>query len=202
MAHIDCICPPKADGETRHPDGDDIELRERLDFFSARAISQAVAAARIDGEDDAYLAAILSEQGILYGVKSWTLAAPDERGKVKPVEVSRPAIRRYLLANVIASAIVGDEADRLYVDVIVPLVALALGSSLPTPTTQLTSPTSTDPSPRPTSVDARNSGESTTPRQRRSRRSSTTTSQTDGIVTITPRPGTDSSYSQSSDLAG
>lgn len=211
MAHIDCICPPKADGEPRHPDGDTVELRERLDFFSARAISQAVAAARLDGEDDAYLAAILSEQGILYGVKSWTVVAPDDRGKVRPVEVSRPAIRRYLLANVLASAVVGDEADKLYVDVIVPLVALALGSSLPTPTTPSISPTSTASStqssrsttPTATSSDHEiKNGVSRTRRPKPSRPSSTTTSQTGGIVTITPLPDGVSSFSPSLDRAG
>lgn len=181
MAHIECICPPKADGEPRHPGGDEVELRESLDFRGMLTARRELMMAKDDDPDisTAEILSLLTETYLLLGVRKWTLT--DERGKAIPV--SKPAIRERLLSHPEAAMVVGDEADGLYSEaVVLPLVARASKSSPPTSITDSTSATN---------------GHTSTPRKR-SKPSSTTTSRTGGIVTIVPSPDGDSSLSQSS----
>lgn len=181
MAHIECICPPKADGETRHPDGDTIELRERLGLREALTARNVFLVLRSEDPDagTAEILAALSESYLLLGIRDWTVV--DAKGK--RVEPTKAAIREYLFPHVEAAMVVADEADELYSEsVVAPLVNRASNSSPPTPISDSTSPTS---------------GPSSPPRTRR-KPSSTTHSQTGGTVTTLRRHDGDSSYSQSS----
>lgn len=173
---IDCICPPKADGERRH-EQDAVTLRETLDFRSVTAIRHGISL--LEREDsDAYTAevlAVLTEGYVLHGIEAWTLV--DERGK--PVPVSRAAIRDAVLSRVDVASVVGDAADELYGEkVLLPLLARASRSSQPTRTEPSTSPQTASPTRRP----------------KPSKPSSTTSSRTDGIeATSTSLAGVSSS---------
>jgi hypothetical protein len=150
--NIPCLCPPKVtrlrDGDStgpdhtavRHPDGDTVSFRERLDFRSSLAIRNSIAVLSAeDGETSvAEILAVLTESYLLYGIERWTLV--DEKGK--PVEVSKAAIRERLLSHPDIAMTVGDEADSLYAEaVMLPLLARAQTSSPPTPTNGSTSAT-------------------------------------------------------------
>ena len=179
MAHIDCICPPKADGEPRHPGGDEVELRERLDFRAGRAARYIISSGRQEGRIDEDIAAQLSEWYLLAGIRRWTVT--DVRGKA--IEPNAANIRAYLLENPDQRAAddLADEADRLYAEaVIAPLQSRASASS---PSTSTSEPTSVTSGPTP---------------RKRSKPSSTTTSRTAGTVTILRSPDGDSSSLQSS----
>jgi hypothetical protein len=146
---IGCVCPPRADGAARHPNGDRVTLRDRLDFRAATTIRKAVALAGEDGPADAAeILAIMTEWYCLLGIDSWTLA--DRAGKAIPV--SRAAIREHFLDNPSAYAQtteLADAADALYMEtVLLPLLAAASTSSPPTPTAPSTSVT-TPSSPKP-----------------------------------------------------
>ena len=162
---IPCICPPKA-GEVRHPAGDTVTLRDRLDFRAATTARNTVA--MMKQEDDevstAEILAGLTEVYLLLGIASWTVQ--DARGK--PVEPNKATIREYLLSNPDMAMLVGDAADELYSEsVIAPLVARASTSSQPTPTPASTSPTNGSGASHP----------------KPSKRSSTTTTPTDDTET-------------------
>ena len=177
MATVECLCPPKPTGEVRHPDGDTVTLRERLDFRGVLAARNAIAL--LKGEDpdvsSAEILATLTETYLLLGVRSWTVVD----AKSKPVEVSNVTIREYLFANDEAAIAVADEADALYRDrIIAPLVRAAQPSSPPTPIrgsmSRTTGHSSTNPKP--------------------SKRSSTSTTPTDAIeMTASSRAGGSSS---------
>ncbi len=173
-----CPCAPK-DGEVRHPDGDTVTLRDTLDYRTVTTIRKAMTV--VDTEDDAVRLAerlaICTEFYMLMGIERWTIV--DERGKAVPV--SHGAIREQLFTSVDVEA-VSEAAEELYNSVVLlPLVLRASRSSPPMPTPESTSPTPTEPKPlRPL------------------RRSSTTTTPTDGIETITSSPGGASNSSQSS----
>jgi hypothetical protein len=180
---IDCICPPR-EGESRHPAGDVVSLRVTLDFRSVTAIRHGISLRENDGSDlyPAEVLAVLTEGYVLYGIESWTLT--DEKGK--PLELSRAAIREQILARVDVAATVGDAADDLYGKaVLLPLLVRASKSSPPTQTAPSTSV------PRP----------SRARRPKPSRRSSTTTTPTDGTATTTGPLAGVSSFSRSSESA-
>ncbi len=165
MVTVACLCPPNAKGETRHPAGDRIELREKLDFRSALTARNAVVIIRQEDEEAslAEIMAALTEVYLLEGIKSWTLVD----AKNKPIEVSKPAIRAHLLSNPDIAMEVGEAADLLYSEaVIVPLVLRASTYSQPSPTEEPMSLT--------------NGASPTAPRP--SRRSSTSTTQTGGTA--------------------
>ena len=179
--NIECICPPRADGEPRHPAGDTVTLRERLDFRAALTARNTMILLKTEDPDagTAEILAALTETYLLVGVESWSLV--DAKGK--PVEVSKAAIRECLLSHPDVAMTVGNAADELYsASVILPLVALARTSSPPTPTTESTS------APRPSSVK----------RPRQSKPSSITPFPTDATVTTSALPVGASSSSQSS----
>ena len=137
---IACPCSPRADGGSRHPDGDTVTLRDRLDFRSATTIRKAIGLASEDGPADAAeILATMTEWYCLLGIEAWTLT--DERGKAVPV--SRATIRGSLLESETAqeqASVIADAADGLYMAaVLLPLLARASNSSPPTPTEPLTS---------------------------------------------------------------
>ena len=134
MVTVACLCPPNAAGEVRHPAGDEIALREHLDFRAALTARNTMVIAR--REPDATVAdvlAALTETYLLVGIESWSLV--DAKGK--PIEVTKTAIREHLFSRPDIAMEVGDAADELYFQaVIAPLVARASASSPPTPTAE------------------------------------------------------------------
>lgn len=163
MATIGCICPPKADGTPRHVT-DEVRLREKLDFRSALIARNTVAWLKEEdpGAGVAEILAALTEVYLVVGIESWTLV--DARNK--PLPVSKAAIRTVIEEHPDEAMVIGDEADGLYTEaVITPLVARASNSSPPTPIARSTSATTGSSPARP----------------KRSKPSSTFTTQTDGI---------------------
>jgi hypothetical protein len=142
---IPCPCPPKADGDTRHPDGDTVTLRDRLDFKAGQTIQWAVTIARESEAEAPEILAIMTEWYALLGVEAWTLT--DDHGK--PLPVTRAAIRDILLASP-AAVTVADAADTLYMAaVLLPLLERESKSSPPTPTEPSTSAPTASPPKRP-----------------------------------------------------
>jgi len=148
MATIRCVCPPKADGQPRHANGDTVTFRERLPFRDALAARNTVILIKQDDPeaDAASILAALTEVYLLVGIESWTLTD----GKGKPVPVSRQAVRDMMAEHVDEAMTLGDEADALYSEaVIVPLVNRAATYSQPTQTSASTSRTNgSRPAPR------------------------------------------------------
>lgn len=169
---IECVCPPKADGQTRHPDGDTVTLRERLDFRGASAARWAAAIYRetTPGATTAQILATLSEQFVIGGIEGWTLV--DSRGKAVPV--NETTIRDLMENHVHEALVIADVADGLYSEAAVsPLAQKASKSSPPMQTAD-----STSHGRQPVAIG--NSGStSPTSTPKPSRRSSTTTSPTD-----------------------
>ncbi len=181
---IECLCPPKADGEPRHP-FDTVTLRETLDFRQATAVRNGISFAKLEDPDlgSADIMAILTEGYILNGVEAWTIQGLDDKGRPFAMPVTKPNIRELLLSDPLRAEDIGDAADELYGKaILLPLVKRALASSAPSPTVESTSPTRSGPR------------KSRTP----SKPSSTTTIQTGGTATITSLPGGVSSSSPSS----
>lgn len=144
MVKIECVCPPKADGEKRHPDGDTVRLRPRLDFVASLTARNAVNVLRTNDAEasTAEVLAVLTEAYLIGGIEAWSIT--DAKGK--PLPVSREAIRAFMADYPDAAMEVGDGADELYTKaVLAPLVARALKSLPPTPTEQSTSPTNGSP---------------------------------------------------------
>ncbi len=169
---VRCICPPTPAGDTRHPDGDRVELRERLDFRSALTARNTIALLKQDDPDvqPPEILAALTEVYLERGIRTWTMVGP--RGK--PVEVSKDAIRRLMDEHPDVAMDIGDAADELYTEaVILPLVQRAQTSSPGTRTNGSTSPTTGSSQPRP----------------KPSKRSSISTTPTDAIVTMQASPG-------------
>ena len=138
MVAIPCICPP--DG-SRHPDGDEVTLRPKLDYRHVAAIENSVAMLRIErGNDDMVdideVMGLFDEGYLRYGVVAWTLEGPDG-----PIPATPKNVERYLLPNITACMLVGQEAQEAYQgDLLVPLAVRASRSSADTPTTDSTSP--------------------------------------------------------------
>jgi hypothetical protein len=175
---VPCTCPPKANGEPRH-DQDTITFRDRLDFRGGMVIRKAITMLKVEDPDSgaAEVLAAMSEHYMLEGIAGWTLI--DEKGKA--VECDKPAIRRFIAEHddIVFDNLV-DVADDLYAEqVLLPLVRKASASSQPSPTEPSTSA---------------GSGSEETPRKP-SRRSSTTTTRTNGITAIGSPPDGDSSTS-------
>lgn len=160
MVTIDCICPPKADGGARHPDGDTVTLRERLDFRAALTARNTIVLLKTEDPDAsaAEVLAALTEMYLLLGVEAWSIVD----AKNHPVAVSKAAVRELLLGNPDAAMTVGDAADALYSQaVILPLLARAQTSSPRTRTGGSTSATKRSSAKRPTPL--RRSSTTTTP---------------------------------------
>lgn len=178
---IACACPPKGDGQARHPDGDTITLRDRLDFRAALTARNTMILAKTDDPDagTAEILAALTETYLLVGIEAWSLV--DAKGQHVPV--SRATVRAFLEEHADAAMTAGNAADELYSEsVILPLLALAQTSSPPTPTTASTSV------PKPSSAK----------RPRPSKPSSITPFPMDATATTSPSPAGASSSSRNS----
>jgi hypothetical protein len=169
MSTIACVCPPTEAGETRHPDGDTVTLRERLDLRGALTARNTVRL--MDGDRDAAaVLAALTEAYLLVGVESWSLV--DAKGE--PIPVTPAAIREHLLSRPEAAILLADEADERYSGtVLLPLLDRVLKSSPPTPTNGSTYPPTASPTKRP----------------KPSKPSSTITSQTAATSVTSASPG-------------
>jgi hypothetical protein len=179
MVNVECLCPPTPAGETRHPDGDTIELHERLDFRSALTARNTIVMLNQEAAETPEIMAALTETYLLLGIASWSVV--DAKGKA--VEPNKATIREYLLSRPDTAMAVGDAADALYSDaVLLPLVARVSNSSPGTPTNGSTSRTNGSAPKRP----------------KRSKPSSTSTTPTGVIVTTSSPPDGVSSSSQSS----
>lgn len=145
MANIKCLCPTR-DGSVRHPGGDTVTVRPKLDFQGAVTVRNVIALMSGEvGITDADMLAALSETYLYHGIESWTLV--DEKGQ--PIPATRENIHDLLLADPMEAMLVSDEADALYQPaVVLPLVQRALGSLPSTQTDASTSPT-THSSKRP-----------------------------------------------------
>jgi hypothetical protein len=170
----------KAEREPRHAH-DTITFRDRLDFRGGMVIRKAITMLKVEDPDSgaAEVLAAMSEHYMLEGISGWTIV--DEKGK--PVEASKTAIREFINdhQDIVFDDLV-DEADNLYAEqVLLPLVRRAQTSSPPSPT---------EPSM------SAETGLEETPRKP-SRRSSTSTTRTNGITTTTSPPAGDSSTSPS-----
>ncbi len=133
---VGCLCPPNGQ---RHPNGDTITWRDKLDFRTALAARKAVSWARTEDEsvDVPDVLALLSEFYLTHCIESWTLR--DAKGKA--IEVSRRTVEQYVLSSEAAFDL-AEVADDLYSDRILgPLVTAASKSSPPTQTNGSTSPT-------------------------------------------------------------
>lgn len=136
---IPCVCGSH--------DRDTVTLRDTLDFVRAVTVRNAVILLRTEQEDidTAAILAALSEQYLLVGIESWTLA--DAKGK--PLPVSRAAIHEHILARPEVAILIADEADEAYAGVVLPLLQRVSNSSPPGPTTEPTSATSSTPRRHP-----------------------------------------------------
>lgn len=159
---VACLCP----GGTRHPAGERVAFRERLDFRTAAIARKSIAWLNTEDPDASvpeYLA-MLSEFYLLHCIERWTIC--DAKGK--PVEVNKANVKTYVLSNQEAAFTLSEVADELYGEVLLaPLAQKASSSSPPTLTNGSISATS-EPG--------------TTPK--RSRRSSTESIQTVAIGPI------------------
>ena len=147
MVTVACLCPPNAAGEVRHPAGDEITLREHLDFRAALTARNMMMLVKTEDPDAtvADILAALTETYLLVGIESWSLVD----GKNKPIEVTKAAIREHLFSRTDIAMEVGNAADGLYSQAVIgPLVALASKSSPTTPTDRSTSVTKPSSSPR------------------------------------------------------
>jgi hypothetical protein len=160
MVTVNCLCPPNG-AEVRHPAGDTITLKEKLDFHTALTMRKSVVMLRAANEEvtNEEILATLDESYLRYGIASWSLV--DAKGKPIPVKAS--TIEDYLLSDVLAAMEVAEEASEKYSAVVLlPLLRGVSNSSRPTPTDDSTSVTNGS-SPEP---------------PKPSKRSSTTTSRT------------------------
>ena len=147
---IRCLCPDRADGTPRHPDGDTVTLRDRLDFRQAMAVRGDLDALRLQTggtASEGEYAGLLAESYLFHGITSWTLV--DDKGKALPP--SRDNIRSVLMADYEEAEKVADGADSLYTEkVVLPLLVRGSSSSVEPPTETSTSPTTDGGSEPPT----------------------------------------------------
>lgn len=144
MANIDCICPALPDGSTRHPEGDTVSLRPKLDFRTAATIQHAISVLRLEEQEPAVeeVLARLTEAYVRYGIESWTVVDRDG----KPVPVTPSNVEALLFADLASAMVVGEEADELYSGaILIPLLKRASTSSSDTPTPDETSPPTGSP---------------------------------------------------------
>lgn len=165
MATVKCLCPRNG-AEVRHPAGDTILLKEKLDFHTALTMRKSIVMLRAGNDDvtNEEILATLDESYLRYGITSWTLV--DEKGK--PIPVKGSTIEQYLLSDIDAAMDVAEEANDKYSSVVLlPLLRGASTSSPDMPTDDSTSATNGS-SPKP---------------PKPSKPSSTTTSRTDSTET-------------------
>ena len=156
---VECPCPGKP-----HPEGDIVELRDRLGLAAGTTLQSLTLQSRASGEDAAQVTGRLVESYLLVGVCGWTFT--DENGK--PVPVTEDNIRSLLLEDFGLAYPIAEKADELYHEAV--LGPLVNGPSKSSPATS-------------TGVSTSASKNGSRKRPRPSRPSSTTTSQTGVTVT-------------------
>jgi len=156
---VACPCPG-----TPHPEGDIVTLRGTLGLAAGTQLQTLIVQANQSKAETAEVAGALAEAYLRVGIVAWTFVDADG----KPVPVSPDTIQSMLLDDFGRAAPVADAADGLYSGTVLgPLVNGAAKSSPTTPTERSTSP--------------RASGSQKNPKP--SRRSSTSTTQTDVTAT-------------------
>jgi hypothetical protein len=148
-----------------------VYLRPALDWEAVSAIKWDVLVKKEQAGEDlpaGEIIGLLQKGYIVYGIARWDL----------PIPLTRPNVRREILANTERASIVAEKADELYSEqVLLPLVKMGAKSSLATSTNGSTSATT---------------GSSVAPR-RRSKRSSTSITPMDAIDMTSSGPAGDSS---------
>jgi hypothetical protein len=133
---IPCACPIPPDGQARHPDGDTVTLRDKLDWDTAVLLQKSIQVQAIGGTSTQAVMAMMTKFYVRHCIASWTLV--DEKGAA--LEVAQENIADRIESNLEAAFRIGDAADDLYRDTALPLVIRAFGSLRPTPTDEPTSP--------------------------------------------------------------
>jgi hypothetical protein len=154
MVTVNCLCPRNG-AEVRHPAGDTIELKDKLDFHTALTMRKSIVMLRAANDEvtNEEILATLDESYLRYGIASWTLQ--DAKGKAIPVKGS--TVEEYLLTDIDAAMTVAEEANERYSAVVLlPLLKGASSSSRPTPTVDSTSVTNGS-SPEPPKPSKRSS---------------------------------------------
>lgn len=140
---LPCPCP-----NTPHPDGDTVELRDKLGLAAGIEIQSAIRAAI--GKPDGVIVGLLVEGYVRHGVAAWTFV--DKGGA--PVDVTPENVQTWVLDDFTLASPVAEKADELYEDAVLgPLVRAAANSSPITPTESSTSATDSgsDENPKPSS---------------------------------------------------
>jgi hypothetical protein len=176
---IPCACPVK-DGQARHPDGDTVTLMEPLDFRTRQALRRQISWMRetTPGFTEGEVFATLDEGFLLLCITGWTLL--DEKGKALPPSRENIAAKFMGDDDRFATPILR-RANEMYQDIV--LLPLLVGASSSSPGTPIDGSTS------------RTDG--TTPRRKRSKRSSTTTSPMVVTGPMRASPSGESNSSQS-----
>lgn len=157
-----CLCPGAP-----HADGDFVYLRPKLGLAAGIAVQKLIIEAKTADTplSEADLTGALAEGYLLYGVAEWTFT----NGSAIPV--THDTIREHLLSDFERAEAAADKADDLYMNpVIAPLLKKARTLSQAMSKNGSTSATRNG-SPK---------------RQKPSKRSSTSTTQTDGTAATSP----------------
>lgn len=169
----ECQCPGAP-----HPEGDVVELRDRLGLAAGIAVQKLIIEANTAENrlDTARLTGLMAEGYLLHGVMGWNLV--DENG---PIPVSEATIRSQLLEDFTRGEKAADAADDLYsLAVLAPLLTRVNKSLPPSRTRGSTSPTGSSAKAKDGSPSTRSSPKP----PKRSKPSSTTATRMDGITTI------------------
>jgi len=171
---IPCVCPSLSTGAPRHA-VDTVTLHDRLGFRAALTVRNTIIV--IKNQDAvasiAEILAALTEVYLLEGIEWWSIV--DQRNKA--VEVNRETVRAFLDEHPDEAMTIGNAADDLYQEqVLGPLVRQASKPSQRTPTEPSTSAMIGSEPKRP----------------RPSKRSSISTTPTDGTAMTYASQGGDS----------
>jgi hypothetical protein len=149
-----------------HPDGDSVELRPKLGLAEGVRLQAAVVDAKQKGIGAPEVTGLLAESYLLVGVSGWNLL----NATGQPVPVTPDTIREQLLEDFERAAPVSDKADELYREVAIGFLVRQAASLSPSTTTN----GSTSPM-----------GGGSPKARKRSKPSSTSTSQTGVTATTT-----------------
>jgi hypothetical protein len=131
VSGLPCPCP-----NTPHPDGDTVELRDKLGLAAGVELQRDVREAL--GTSEGHIVGLLVEGYVRHGVCAWTFT--DELGK--PVEVTPENIQKWVLDDFTLATPIAEKADELYENAVLgPLVREAASLLPTTPTESSTSPT-------------------------------------------------------------
>jgi hypothetical protein len=136
---VRCICPDPA----THPEGDTVELPERLTFHQLAIATKSVLwlkSQRPSADVPEWLA-LLSEVYLEHCLAGWSLQAPGAKGRLEPVPLTPENVAIYLLTQPDVAFEVAAQADDLYSSAVLsPLLRMAESSSPAGPTGGSTSP--------------------------------------------------------------